>query len=154
MRAAAAALVLRDVHVPPQPGWWPPAPGWWALLALVVLALAIPAWWSWRRRRQRQAWGALFEAESRRGGPADQLAAISALLRRAARGVDPQADRLEGEAWLSWLDGEGGKAHVFAQGPGRALLEGPYRPDVAAEAVEALRGPARARFVQLMEDRR
>jgi len=35
----ADALVLRDIHQPPAPGWWPPAPGWWLLAALVLLAV-------------------------------------------------------------------------------------------------------------------
>ncbi|RLB67278.1 MAG: DUF4381 domain-containing protein, partial [Deltaproteobacteria bacterium] len=29
---------LKDIHLPPAPGWWPPAPGWW-FVTFVVLTL-------------------------------------------------------------------------------------------------------------------
>ena len=34
---------LRDIHLPPEIGWWPPAYGWWilitALLTLTIFAI-------------------------------------------------------------------------------------------------------------------
>lgn len=149
----AATLPLRDVHLPPAPGWWPPAAGWWWLAGLLLVSLAMLGW-GWRRRRlRRRAWQARFDAEL---GPAGdvpaRLAAASSLLRRAARRVDPRADRLQGEDWLRFLDGRRGRD--FSQGAGRLLLDGGFRPQVP----EALAAPAlalaRARFVALMEGRR
>ena len=32
-------LPLRDLHLPPDIGWWPMAPGWWVLLAIAAAAL-------------------------------------------------------------------------------------------------------------------
>ncbi len=151
------ALVLRDIHSLPAPPWWPPAPGWW-LLATVLLALIVAAAWArQRRRRQRQAITDLFDRSvDAAGSPAAQVAAISDLLRRAARRRDAGADRLQGEAWLAFLDAQSPSrrgspaSDEFSRGHGRLLLDGGYRRDVAAADVQALRTLARVRFLQWM----
>jgi Flp pilus assembly protein TadB len=143
-----ATLVLRDVHVPASPSWWPPAPGWWLVFAGVLLAVAGIAAWRFVVRRRRQAWQRWFDATSEAHSAAEQVAAISERLRRAARRLDPSADRLEGEAWLQFLDGKRG--HAFSQGPGRLLLDGGYRRDVPPGELAAAIGVARARFLELM----
>ncbi|MCL1635415.1 DUF4381 domain-containing protein [Luteimonas sp. SX5] len=148
------ALVLRDIHQPPAPAWWPPAPGWW-LLAAIVLALIVLAYaWMARRRRRQRAIVALFDKTLEQAqAPAARVAAISELLRRASRRRDPAADRLQGEDWLRFLDGDGGSAE-FSAGAGRLLLDGGYRRDVDAAQLAALRPLARRRYLQLMAVRR
>ena len=74
------------------------------------------------------------------------------MLRRAARQVDPHADRLQGEDWLRFLDGK--KGGDFSKGPGRLLLEGGFRRDVAEAELAATRAVARARFLGLMAKQR
>lgn len=147
-----ADLVLRDVHLPAAPAWWPLAPGWWVLAGVLGLVLLLLLLWQWRRNRRRRQWARWFDQTGENAAPAAQVAAISELLRRAARRVDPQADRLQGEAWLVFLDG--GATEAFSQGEGRLLLDGGYRPRVDADAVARLRDLARARFLQLMAGRR
>ena len=144
------ALVLRDIHQPPAPGWWPLAPGWWGVLALVVLALLLVAAWTWRRRQRQRAVAALFDSTlASLDCPAAQVAAMSELLRRAARRRDPMADRLQGEAWLEFLDAGTGR-DAFAGDAGRLLLDGGFRPDTDAAAVAVLRPLARARYLDWM----
>ncbi|UAY75878.1 DUF4381 family protein [Pseudoxanthomonas sp. X-1] len=151
--SAPAPLVLRDVHVPPAPSWWPPALGWWLVLLAVAALVAVPLLWRAWRRRRRARWRRLFEVECHGGlAPPEQVAAASQLLRRAARRVDPRADRLQGMAWLRFLDGR--KERAFSEGAGALLLDGGYRPRVDPGQLEALRALAAARFVQLMEGRR
>lgn len=151
--AAPQPLVLRDVHVPPAPGWWPPAPGWWLALLVIALAVAIPLLLQQRRRARRRRWAALFDRDcDAASAPPVQVAAASELLRRAARNVDRHADRLQGQAWLTFLDGTNGQP--FSAGPGRLLEDGGYRRRVDPRQLEQLRELARARFVQLMEGRR
>jgi hypothetical protein len=88
---------------------------------------------------------------------------MSELLRRASRRRDAGADRLEGEAWLAFLDdvdrtgrGRGGKSKAeggaagFSRGPGRLLLDGGFRRDVPEHEVAALETLARARFLAWM----
>ena len=147
--AIPLAVVLRDIHVPAAPSWWPPAPGWW-LLAAALLAVTALVWGLLgRRRRRRRAVLAMFDQHLLAAPtPAAQLAAMSELLRRAARHRDPQADRLDGEAWLLWLDGKRG--HDFSQGPGRALLDGPYRREVDPQTVSALQPLVRQRLLDWM----
>ncbi|MGM0413230.1 MAG: DUF4381 domain-containing protein [Pseudomonadota bacterium] len=138
MTAAELLERLRDVHAPPPVGWWPPAPGWWwlaggLLLALVLLVLAAALW---RRGRARRA--CLRElARLRRQAPADdadrarELAMMNALLRRRALNLAPadEVAGLTGLAWLHFLDNTL-EARAFSEGPGRILLDAPYRPAV------------------------
>ncbi len=148
----AQELVLRDVHVPVAPSWWPPAPGWW-LVALLLLSVIGLMWWMRRRRQRRlQSWLQLFDQGHGDVTPAARVAAMSELLRRAARRADPSAEHLQGEAWLAFLDGK--KARDFSEGPGRLLLEGGYRREVPAAEFAAVAILARARFIELMAGRR
>lgn len=162
-----ATLVLRDIHQPPAPPWWPPAPGWWLVACVLLVALGFLAWFAARRRKRRAIIVAIFDDALRSAAtPAEEVAVMSELLRRAARRCDPQADRLDGDAWLAFLDaspaaargrkaaadaGPGGGA--FTDGPGRLLLEGPYRRDVDQQQVAELRPLARARFLDWMAAR-
>lgn len=147
---SAPTLVLRDIHQPPAPPWWPPAPGWWLVLAVVLLLLAVAAAWWWHRQRRRRAIAALFDtALQDAGSPAAQVAAISELLRRASRRREPAADRYQGQAWLDFLD-QDASGQPLSGGAGQLLLEGPFRRDVDASEVAALRSIARARYLDWM----
>ena len=155
---APASLVLRDIHATPAPSWWPPAPGWWIVAGIVVAAFALLAGWRLRAHRRRDAIAALFDREvDAAPNPPQQIAAMSELLRRAARRHDARADTLHGEDWLRHLDAAATnakrKAPVrtdFSEGPGRLLLDGGFRRDVDAGEVAALRALARQRFLQWM----
>lgn len=143
-------LVLRDIHQSPAPPWWPPAPGWWLLAAVLVAVLVFASWFWMRRRRRRARIAALFDDGVRNAvNPAAELAAISDLLRRAARRSDPAADRLQGHDWLMFLDGKSSDAS-FSDGPGKLLDAGLYRRDTDGHALDALRPLARLRYLQLM----
>ena len=151
--SAASSLPLRDVHLPPSPPWWPPAPGWWLVLAALLGVVALLWWWRARRRRREQRWMRLFDDRVAQATTRmDEVAAIAALLRRAARTHQPGAELLQGDAWLEFLDEPGSRA--FSDGVGRLLLDGGYRPQVDAEAATRLRVLARRRFLGLMSGRR
>lgn len=144
-------LVLRDVHEGIAPGWWPPAPGWWGVLAAIAIVAAIVAWRVAVRRRRRTAILRLFDQTVERADtPSQQVAAMSELLRRAARRQDANADRLEGEDWLRFLD-DGMPQPVFSAGAGSLLRDGGFRIDVAAHESDALRVFARQRYLLWMQ---
>lgn len=150
-----SALVLRDIHLTPVPSWWPPAPGWWILAALLLLVVVALIGWRGHARRRRQAIVRMFDRQvDAADSPARQVAAMSDLLRRAARRRDPQADRLSGEEWLRFLDPPATKkvpsSKDFSEGAGRLLLDGAFRREVDAAHVDALRRIARQRFLQWM----
>ncbi|MEN1941642.1 DUF4381 family protein [Luteimonas sp. MJ174] len=147
-------LVLRDIHLSTAPPWWPPAPGWWLLAVALLLGLAALVGWRWWRASRRRRLQILFDTEvDAAQGPAGSVAAISALLRRAARLRDPAADRLQGQAWIAFLDA-GRDAPRFDASRAELLLEGPFRRDADPVAVAGLRQAARERFVEWMEERR
>lgn len=151
MQQAAPDLVLRDIHVATAPPWWPPAPGWWLVGAAVLLAAASLLFLAWRHRRRRRAAARLFDdAVARCGTPAEQVAAISELLRRAARRIDRDADRLQGDDWLAFLDRDLPQP-VFTAGAGAVLRDGAFRRDLADAEIAGLRSAARARFLDWME---
>jgi hypothetical protein len=137
---------LKDIHLPPAVSWWPPAPGWW-LLALLVLGSAIWLARYLRHRAKRPDLGREAEAELKKIEAAWQehkddarlAAELSALLRRTAISLYPQADvaGMTGETWLQWLDARFGE-DVFEKGEGRALLENAYRPEASLDDPEAL----------------
>ena len=60
---------LHPLREPAAIGWWPLAPGWWALLAILLLACAVAAWFWLRRYRanayRRQGLAALAAIEAR-----------------------------------------------------------------------------------------
>ena len=154
-----AALTLRDIHQPPAPPWWPPAPGWWWLLGLVVAVAAVAVAWGLHRRRHRRRVEALFDgAVAQATTPAQSVAAMSDLLRRAARRHDPAADRLQGDAWLAALarrlPPDDAAALDPARPAGRTLLEGGFRKDVDADDVAGLLPLARQAYLSLMAPRR
>ena len=122
---------LRDIHSAPEPHWWPPAIGWWLLALLLGYSLF---WLStngrrrWRRwRLRRMALGQLQHLFA--NSSSQELAAeLSLLLRRLALSAYPreQVAGLHGEAWLNFLD-RSGATDQFSRGPGRLLLDAPYR---------------------------
>ncbi|MGO3127735.1 MAG: DUF4381 domain-containing protein [Luteimonas sp.] len=147
-------LVLRDIHQPPAPSWWPPAVGWWWLAAALLVLVCAVAGWRLFRAWQRRRWQRLFDAEVAAAPDAvGRIAAMSSLLRRAARGHRPDADRLHGEDWLSFLD-TGVPGAPFSTGIGNTLRDGAFRRDADTLNTTALHALARARFVALMLGRR
>ena len=154
---APPPLQLRDIHQPPAPPWWPPAPGWWWLAAAVLVLLGFAAWWWLRARRRRAAAARLFDAAvAAATTPAARIAAMSDLLRRAARRHQPGAERLHGDAWLAFLDGSADAPdapHPFSEGDGRALLDAGFRREVDDDVAAALLPLARRRYLELMGTR-
>jgi hypothetical protein len=129
---------LHDIILPPEPGLWPLPWGWWLLLALVIGGLWL-AIWLWRRQSARSAYrkAALAELESLytqhqlNPDPASYLQSLSVLLRRAAIAAHPRRfpRDIQGMAWLAWLEQQcPSLAPGFSEGPGKALLTGPYQP--------------------------
>ena len=143
-------LVLLDVHGATPAPWWPPAPGWWLAFALLLATLAILFAMQRRRRARRRAIEAVFDATlAAAPTPAARVAALSELLRRAARLRDPQADRYVGADWRAHLDA-GAKRVLFDDALGALLVEGPFQRDVDAEADATLERRVRQRYLEWM----
>ena len=138
-------IPLRDLHLPEAIGWWPLAPGWWILIAIALVGLGflVRAWLKVRARGAarrfalRQLKEIVSEYESSKN-PVEFGVQLSELLRRTMLAYAPRLDvaGLTGEAWLQRLD-EGLAQPVFTSGPGRQLLELPYRrPDAEPEVAD------------------
>ena len=143
-------LVLRDVHAAAATPWWPPAPGWWLVFAAIGIDIAVYAFFAQRRRARRRAITRLFD-DTLAGAPTPtaQIAAMSELLRRAARARNPAADRYAGQAWRDYLDA-GAKQRLFDDATGALLIDGAFRRDVDADTVATLRDRARRRYLEWM----
>jgi len=126
---------LRDIHLPEPVSWWPPAPGWWLLLGLLFVLVLCVFIFLRLRNRSRIKRAALAEFAAIRllnQQDADGLQTVkelSALLRRVCISYGPreQTAALVGDRWLQYLD-RLGNCSDFNDGPGRLLIEAPYRP--------------------------
>ena len=138
-------IPIRDLHLPDPIGWWPLAPGWWVLIALALLGLAWLAVRALRAYRvgaaRRYALRVLKRIESA-WESGDNVVSVgvemSELVRRTMLAYAPRTDvaGLTGDAWLDWLD-RGLANPVFVTGPGRLLIELPYRnPEASNDDVD------------------
>ena len=144
--------VLRDIHLPVEPGWWPPAPGWWLLACLLVL---LSIWTGyrlhrWRLRRQRNArWLVEFDRTVERGAPIERVRAAAILLRRAAIEYAPQAAALPLTSWVLFLQSmradRGDEAGLW-----ELLREGQWRSEVDADLAVRFVEMTRALLCQMM----
>ncbi|MEO1034146.1 MAG: DUF4381 domain-containing protein [Pseudomonadota bacterium] len=149
------SLPLRDIHMPPAPGWWPLAPGWWLVIAVLVvlLATAIVFGLAWRRRRRtvqhrvRRELKRLRREFKRSGDAENLLQQLSVLTRRALITQVGRRDvaAVAGDDWLALLDGAD-PARPFSAGVGRILADGPYRRP--GHAVNDINGDALLTLVE------
>lgn len=139
-------LPLRDIHLPPEPGFWPPAPGWWLLAALVLGGCAcVYMWLLYRRRARRSALGvARNELDNLRrraeAGDLEQtIRDLSVLLRRVAISLFPRKETagLTGTDWLRFLD-RPFPERPFSEGAGKILIDAPYRRRVDVAEIAPL----------------
>ena len=138
-------IPLRDLHLPDVIGWWPLAPGWWLLIALAIIGLGLLIRRGYQTRSRsaarRLALRKLNEIVAEYAEHKNAVtftAGISELLRRTMLAYAPRLEvaGLTGEEWLEWLDRDLARP-VFVSGPGRALLDLPYRnPDAQPDAAD------------------
>lgn len=139
MNSADPLANLADIHIPDPVSSWPPAIGWW-LVALLFLLLVIAAvvWGIRRHRRGRYRREALAQLAQLREfqqqtgqQPADTASKISGLLKQVVitQFGRHQTASLNGAAWLKFLDDKG-KTSAFTEGPGRALGDDIYKPNI------------------------
>jgi hypothetical protein len=128
-------IPLRDLHLPEAIGWWPLAPGWWFVIAIAVVAIGylLRAWIHARSRSAARRYAlrqldVIVQQYDQHKNPVTFGANLSELLRRTMLAYAPRQDvaGLTGDAWLRWLD-RGLAQPVFESGPGRQILELPYR---------------------------
>ncbi len=121
---------LRDIHLPPDPGWWPPSFGWWVL---ALAAATLLAWGVWSAIRYYQARRPLRLARSHLAGlqsaySAGEMSALefvhacNELLKRLlVRAMDRgEYAVMTGTDWLAALDELGGN-RFFSEGHGQVL---------------------------------
>lgn len=130
-------LPLRDIHLPDPVSWWPPASGWWMLL--VLGAALLTGIWLWKRAKKDRLASlkslSLQDLKKIRHDYAHHrdcqrlVRELSVLLRRISISYWPRerSASLTGEAWLKFLD-QLLEDEPFSKGPGKVLIEGPYRP--------------------------
>jgi hypothetical protein len=106
-------LPLRELKLPPEPGYWPLAPGWWVLIGLLVLLLVWMGIKWLRYQRKKSRWQEinhqLSEIEygyTQHQNKQQLLTEVSAFLRRFVRFQikQQQATTLAGDNWVDYLN--------------------------------------------------
>ena len=133
---AALLASLRDIHLPEQTGSvLPPGPlllagGGLLLLAMLGVYFARKRGTAdWRQVAQREI--SVIRQQMPNASATETLAACSRLLRRVCMALAPRSEvaAMTGEPWLELLDSLH-QSSEFSHGPGRALVDEPYRrPD-------------------------
>ncbi len=133
---------LKDIHLPPAPGWWPPAPGWW-FITFLLLALISFGLYKWRQRQLHHqpiklALLELAQLDLKSEDPEQcrqVLQDLSALTRRFCIVFFPQQTiaGLCGQPWLEFLKQEisgksKGRDTQFTDQELQPLIEDAYSP--------------------------
>lgn len=115
MTEAEVLAQLKDIRLPPNPGFWPLAPGWY-LVALLALALVLTlAFWVRKKRRQAKpkkealALFAVYKEQYLKERNSQVTSAkLDELLKRVALVYFPreQVAGLHGQAWIDFLNRE------------------------------------------------
>jgi hypothetical protein len=127
-----AQLPLRDIHLPPEIGWWPPAIGWWLLVILIPLVIGFGFWiykLITKKTAVKSAKKQLLQIkQDMQLDNAQKLAQLSMLIRRIAISSSNRNEcaGLTGQHWLDYLD-RSMKEKSFSQGAGRLLSDAVYR---------------------------
>jgi len=145
---------LKDIHAAPVPGWWPLAPGWWLLMVvLILLVVAMVYLFRYYRLRRRQRailnkFKTVYANYQQDTNAAKLAVDLHQLIRRLMllHGEQQQVG-LAGEAFLHYLD-QACDGQPFSDGPGRALLDIPYRPSSATDSSASLAEPLYATVLQ------
>lgn len=135
-----ALTQLKDIHLPPDIGWWPLALGWYVLLFLSMLILGgFTRWWLKKRRNaiaKKQALALLDLYIAQYESTQDvqwACAQVTELLKRVALVYYPreQVAGLYGDEWLNFLT-KTSKAIDFA--PVKTMLiDLPFKPSEAQD---------------------
>jgi len=109
----STTLPLRDIKLPPEPGFWPLAPGWWVVIGVALVLICWLLWKYLRYRRRQKRWQAIQQQlaqiqfdYSQHQQDQQLLAELSVFLRRFVKFqlADPKATTLQGDAWLAYLN--------------------------------------------------
>lgn len=148
MNIDSSQLPLRDIHLPDPVSWWPPAPGWWLLL-IIVLVFCLGIWLLYRSyikvknsitRITKREFDVIRLAFEQHKNTHRLVKELSVLLRRMCISAFPrvQTASLTGGAWLNFLD-QFMTGQSFSQGPGKVLIEAPYKASADVHAEDLLR---------------
>ena len=140
-------LPLRDIHLPDPVSWWPLSIGWWLVIGLILVITCLSVWAY--RRYQYKKYSAVRLAKKELHKLRQQYLVhrdikllageLSVLIRRLNISIFPRTDTasLTGTDWLRHLDSPL-PDKPFTAGPGRMLLDAPYRRSVELQEVEPL----------------
>lgn len=108
---------IEEIRLPPAIDYWPVAPGWDYLTAALFILLSIVVikkmrlWW--KNRYRRAAVSRLEQLQRVNSHPAEQLQAISVLLKATALQVYPRREiaSISGQKWPEYLNRRAGREY-------------------------------------------
>jgi type II secretory pathway pseudopilin PulG len=113
MDKTVAALELRDIHLPAEPGIWPLAIGWWLMILVSLIVIYFVYKFIQKQNKKRQLVNLMqqqlqsIQDEYKQHQDKHKLAiAISELLKRFVRHIlgDNNATALTGDKWIAYLN--------------------------------------------------
>lgn len=139
-----ALQALHDVVAPLPISWMPQTAGWFVAMALLLAGLTLLTIRIHRRRQANRYRGAALKELDRIRRLARQPASrtpalleLPGLVKRTALSFRDRSEvaGLTGEDWLAFLNGTYG-GDAFSRGPGRLLVDLPYRDETWAGTLE------------------
>lgn len=149
---------LHPLRDPELIGWWPLAPGWWVLIALLLCALLLLAWWAFKRYQARtyrrqglEQLELLQQTYQQDKNLHAYVEGINSILKSAALRAYPAREiaGVSGKPWLAFLNAqmpsqlnfEEGFAHA-AYSPGEPAVNASQLHQCASTWIKRHRRPA------------
>lgn len=139
------SIPIRDIHLPPIPGWWPVAPAWWLALFILLTIIFVGIWLFKKikhKSTQQLAMKKFLVIKSRYANDQNKtvlLQQISVLLRRICMSYSSRQTiaGLIGKQWIAHINSATNTSCPVLINK-QLFIDGPYQKHIDYDANELL----------------